>query len=121
MCKYPEKQKCNRKTNGRCIDCDEIADRPGSMVDYAYELALSSKECHEHAAACQSCSIPIIDDEGNPGYLSEACGEGRRILAKYMRIENAILEFAEEDESDEVCPICGDPDCRRPWTHSEED
>lgn len=41
-------------------------------------------QARQHAAGCAACFIPIIDDEGNPGYRSEACAKGLPILEAYI-------------------------------------
>jgi hypothetical protein len=51
----------------------------------------ASKACRKHAAKCRECYMPIIDDEGNPGYLSECCKEGYLLLTAYMDSENRLI------------------------------
>jgi hypothetical protein len=44
-----------------------------------------------HAATCCDCHYPIIDDEGNPGYQSEACLAGLPILQRLIELDSALL------------------------------
>lgn len=50
-----------------------------------------------HARECHLCFHPIIDEEGNPQYMSEACAEGAVILQAYINAENALLNAPSED------------------------
>ena len=47
-------------------------------VDKAYEIAA------RHAQSCRKCGRPIVDDEGNPGTLGDACPVGLKLLVAYM-------------------------------------
>lgn len=38
----------------------------------------------KHATKCRKCCVPIVDDEGNPKYFSEACADGVRLLVAYV-------------------------------------
>ena len=51
------------------------------------QLALSA--CRRHAARCVRCFVPIVDDEGNPGYRSEACATGLPLLEAYIALVEA--------------------------------
>lgn len=55
------------------------------------ELSRRELDCRVHAKHCTRCFVPIIDDEGNPGYLSEACPQGRDILKDYIDYETNIF------------------------------
>jgi hypothetical protein len=50
----------------------------------------AQKACHKHAKHCHRCYIPIIDEEGNPGYPSEACAIGSELLKNYMKCEDEL-------------------------------
>lgn len=41
------------------------------------------------------------------------------LLREYLNNEEHYLEPT--DQSDMICPTCGDPDCNRPWGHPLED
>ncbi len=43
--------------------------------------------CQNHARRCGRCFVPIMDEEGNPGYLSEACAEGYPLLEALIDAE----------------------------------
>jgi hypothetical protein len=47
-----------------------------------------------HAARCRRCHMPVIDEEGNPGYLGEACRDGVAILREYIDAEVELLRRA---------------------------
>ena len=53
-------------------------------------------DAQEHAERCRRCCIPIMDQEGNPGYFGEACEVGARILLRYVNAEKALLARAWE-------------------------
>lgn len=53
--------------------------------------AIAQTRCRDHAAICRECYHPIIDDEGNPGYLGEACLSGRLMLEAYQKAEAQLL------------------------------
>lgn len=59
----------------------------------AHSIAASA--CRIHALYCRACSHPIIDDAGNPGYLSEACPSGDTLLRVYMARETEMLRILE--------------------------
>lgn len=52
-------------------------------------------KAQKHAENCKDCYHPIIDDEGNPQYLGEACATGATILQAYIDAENALLNHRE--------------------------
>ena len=60
------------------------------MTKYS-TLERAEGRARNHARKCTACFIPIIDDEGNPGYFSEACATGYRILGEYVKAEKAVL------------------------------
>lgn len=63
------------------------------MNKKAYKaLLLVSAQCAAHASSCTRCCVPIMDAEGNPGYVGEACKTGADLLTEYRRIEK--LYFA---------------------------
>jgi hypothetical protein len=82
-----------------CAECDKLQER----------LAYWEVECRRHAKHCTACCIPIIDDEGNPGYISEACQRGAEILANYQELDKEILDKANKKyfERLRVCSRCG--------------
>jgi len=47
----------------------------------------SSIQCQKHAASCRDCFHPIMDEEGNPQYVGEACAKGAELLTEYRRLE----------------------------------
>jgi len=57
-------------------------------------------EAEIHARTCTSCLVPIVDDEGNPQFRSEACKVGARLIddlqaaydAERERTRGRILE-----------------------------
>ena len=56
--------------------------RPPIDMDAAFQAETVARL---HAARCERCFVPIIDAEGNPGLYGEACKEGVKILAAYVR------------------------------------
>ncbi len=63
-------------------------------ADAVFEVAI------RHSLTCTRCSMPIVDEEGNPGYFGEACPAGRDILAAYLRSigEDVPSCYASESE-----------------------
>ncbi len=57
------------------------------------QYSAAQAACRVHAAVCHRCPTPIIDDEGNPGLLGEACGEGGRILRVYIDLDSRVLSL----------------------------
>ena len=57
--------------------------------------------CLHHAATCRQCSYPIIDAEGNPGILAEACVTGSPLLLTYITLESDLFSLspAERDRA----------------------
>ena len=47
----------------------------------------ASARARKHANNCKECFVPIVDDEGNPKYASEACAKGARILKALNKAE----------------------------------
>lgn len=62
---------------------DAKADELLSALNAAYDKA------QNHAKHCRSCFHRIIDEEGNPGYMGEACKNGAEILKSYKHAESA--------------------------------
>ena len=52
-----------------------------------------AKKCFRHTKACQACYLPIVDAEGNPGALSEACSDGLPLLQGYIDAESDYILF----------------------------
>ena len=51
------------------------------------KLRQAAEICRRHAETCKECFIPIMDEEGNPQFVSEACAEGaqhRKAEADYF-------------------------------------
>jgi hypothetical protein len=38
--------------------------------------------------------MPIIDEEGNPGYFGEACKKGHLLLTEYVALESDFFKTA---------------------------
>lgn len=55
-------------------------------------LLLVSAQCAAHARACTKCVMPIMDTEGNPGYIGEACADGAELLVEYRRLEKIFFK-----------------------------
>ena len=51
------------------------------------DLLKAAERCRMHAEACTECFVPIMDEEGNPQFVSEACAEGAELLRTYRKIE----------------------------------
>lgn len=64
-----------------CKDCYSIVSRNG----------LNLSRCRLHVKTCRACHHPIVDDEGNPGYMSEACAHGATLLAAYIKSDSELL------------------------------
>lgn len=60
-------------------------------IEHAFYAAASA--CRKHAAHCQACFIPIMDAEGNPGMMSEACASGSLLLEIYNKREAAMFNL----------------------------
>jgi hypothetical protein len=54
-------------------------------------LDIITMQMRSHAGSCRKCAYPIIDEEGNPGYLAEACPRGAALVNRYLAIEHALL------------------------------
>jgi len=67
----------------------ERIDHLCSLYEFQVQLARA------HAATCHACHYPIVDDEGNPGYQSEACLTGSPILRRLIELDNALLGIGE--------------------------
>ena len=39
----------------------------------------------KHAITCRKCFMPIMDEEGYPGYFAEACRQGLPLLVAYVQ------------------------------------
>ncbi len=52
----------------------------------------SSIECQRHAESCRECFHPIMDEEGNPQYVGEACEAGAKLLTEYRRLESEYFK-----------------------------
>jgi hypothetical protein len=51
------------------------------------DLNILSDKCLRHAQTCRECFYPIMDEEGNPQYESEACSKGSELLKAYNKLE----------------------------------
>jgi len=51
------------------------------------------RAAQRHARTCRTCCAPIVDPEGNPGYLCEACAAGLELLRAYEAAEKRLLEW----------------------------
>jgi hypothetical protein len=51
-------------------------------------LRQAAEMCRIHADSCRECFVPIVDEEGNPQYESEACAEGAKLLRIYRKWES---------------------------------
>ena len=51
-------------------------------------LQEAAEICRRHAETCKECFIPIMDEEGNPQYESEACADGAKLLRMYRKLES---------------------------------
>ncbi len=47
----------------------------------------SAELCRKLADTCGECFVPIMDEEGNPQFVSEACEEGAEFLRIYRKAE----------------------------------
>ncbi len=50
-------------------------------------LREASEMCRRRAETCKECFVPIMDEEGNPQFVSEACAEGAGLLRIYRKAE----------------------------------
>jgi hypothetical protein len=61
------------------------------MGDYSQGKSKDSMKaanlCRIHAETCTECFIPIMDEEGNPQFVSEACAKGAELLRTYRKME----------------------------------
>jgi hypothetical protein len=51
------------------------------------DLMKAAGLCRTHAKTCKECFVPIMDEEGNPQFISEACAEGAEHLRIYRKLE----------------------------------
>lgn len=51
------------------------------------DLTAASEAAFAHARGCRNCCWPIVNGEGNPQYLGEACTEGQKILQTLLDAE----------------------------------
>ena len=51
------------------------------------DLMKAAGLCRMHANTCTECFVPIMDEEGNPQFVSEACAEGAELLRTYRKAE----------------------------------
>lgn len=65
--------------------------------DKTKSLAKASKLCRMHARNCKECFVPIMDEEGNPQYESEACMKGAEPIRVYMKLEAAYFNRKESN------------------------
>ncbi len=56
--------------------------------DESKDLRKAAELCRMHASTCRECFIPIMDEEGNPQFISEACAKGAELLRTYMKLES---------------------------------
>ena len=54
----------------------------------ALNLRQAGEMCRKHADTCRKCFVPIVDEEGNPQYESEACANGAKLLRMYRKLES---------------------------------
>lgn len=52
-----------------------------------------------HARTCVRCTVPVLDAEGNPGMIFDACPEGAALIREYQRLEPTIEVDAGEGVS----------------------
>lgn len=74
--------------------------KEGSMseanVRQDHEIAFLNAQ--SHARKCRSCAMPIVaDEEGNPGFYSEACPTGAVLLRTWQSLEGALLRQMENE------------------------
>jgi hypothetical protein len=69
----------------------EVADAKADLVRH---LATAFDACQRHAKTCRECFMPIIDEEGNPGYFGEACKKGHLLLTEYVALESDFFKTA---------------------------
>jgi hypothetical protein len=50
-------------------------------------LVKTAELCRRHADTCRECFVPIMDEEGNPQFVSETCAEGAERLRIYRKLE----------------------------------
>lgn len=56
------------------------------------DLMQLSDKCMNHARKCRNCYIPIMDEEGNPQFVGEACEIGAKLLTKYCAVESEYFK-----------------------------
>jgi len=52
-----------------------------------------SDKCYQHSKTCKKCNHPIMDDEGNPQFISEACSKGAELLKEFNRLEKLVFSI----------------------------
>jgi hypothetical protein len=51
------------------------------------DLMKAAELCRKHADTCRECFVPIMDEEGNPQFESDACAKGVALLRRYRKME----------------------------------
>jgi hypothetical protein len=51
------------------------------------DLMKAARLCRMHADTCRECFVPIMDEEGNPQFISESCAKGAELLRIYRKAE----------------------------------
>jgi len=62
--------------------------RAGVYIDFGRDTMTAEEACAaaaKHAITCRKCFMPIMDEEGNPGYFAEACRQGLPLLVAYVQ------------------------------------
>jgi len=57
-----------------------------------------SDKCLAHAKTCRRCLVPIMDAEGNPKYVGEACRGGAELLKAYIDLEKQYFAISARRE-----------------------
>lgn len=85
-----------------------------SILELTKEHELAARKAWKHADICNECFHPIIDEEGNPGYLAEACGTGKGLLENLIKADNALRTHTEENPKKKRAKLTPEED--KAWT-----
>ena len=66
---------------------------PDQEIEIGFEAAAIA--CRRHSRHSHDCFMPIMDEEGNPGYKSEACATGAMLLTVYNKREAQMFALLE--------------------------
>ncbi len=83
---------------------------PAVVEDVFTTHASAFEAARAHATSCSRCFFPIVDPEGNPGYVGEACPVGAALLKVYVDAEKDLSAWLSAYEAACEERSYGEPD-----------